>query len=198
MQTRWSGANGRYQAACGQGHCALTGGQATSRQEGQIFALLNYALGPGQSDLQIAVGTRVLRLDMAFPLPIGCTVVVEYDGAYWHIDQEERDRRKTDMVEFSGPYLVIRIREDPLQPLSNRDVSVPARADPAVCAQLVLLHLIHIIPGWPDYDTFRRIGGFVKTGQRPLTHFDIRCEPCKQIGQQYAHFRWLCIDSQRA
>jgi len=39
--TQWFGANCCYQAACEQGHCALTGNRATSKHEGQIFTLLD-------------------------------------------------------------------------------------------------------------------------------------------------------------
>jgi hypothetical protein len=53
-----AGASGRYQAACERGHCALTGGEATSKHEGQIFALLGYVIGPGQHDLRVRIGTR--------------------------------------------------------------------------------------------------------------------------------------------
>jgi very-short-patch-repair endonuclease len=51
---------------------------------------------------------------MGFPLPGGRILAVEYDGAYWHRAQEERDLRKTDMIQWSGQYCVVRIREDPL------------------------------------------------------------------------------------
>lgn len=181
MRTRWTGANGRYQAACEQGHCALTGGAATSKHEGQIFALLHYAIGPGQHDRRIRIGTRIVRLDMTFPLAGGRILAVEYDGAYWHQGQEVRDMRKTDMVAWSGQYRVLRIREDPLQPLTPLDVQVPRRADAAVCAQLTLLHLFH--ESWADIDAdgHLRIRAFLNASAQRLALPDIRCEACREV-----------------
>jgi len=139
MRTRWAGASGWYQAACEQGYCALAGGQAASKHEGQIFTLISYVLGAGQQNLQLEAYGRAVRLDMAFDLPSGEPIAVEYDGAYWHLGHEERDLDKTFRVSRSG-YWVIRIREDPLQPFTPDDVQVPARASAATCAQLALLH----------------------------------------------------------
>jgi hypothetical protein len=45
---------------------------------------------------------------MAFPLSGGRSLGVEYDGAYWHQGQEERDLRKTFMIEGTGQYYVLR------------------------------------------------------------------------------------------
>jgi hypothetical protein len=41
MRTNHPGVMGRYQVKCGQGLCALTGEQATSKLEGALFALLH-------------------------------------------------------------------------------------------------------------------------------------------------------------
>jgi hypothetical protein len=183
MPTRWAGASGRYQAACEQGHCALTGGAATSKHEGQVFALLSYVIGPGEHDLRVSIGTRFSRLDMAFPLLGARSLGVEYDGAYWHQGQEERDLRKTFMIEGTGQYYVLRIREEPLQPLTPLDVQVPARADPATCAQLALLHLFHELLMERGDDGHRRIWNFLSARAQLLALSDIRCGMCRQVAR---------------
>jgi hypothetical protein len=96
MYTRWAGATGRYQGKCEQGHCALTGDQATSKHEGEILTLLKYVIGHGRGDVKVPGGRRQFRLDMVFDLPSGLVLVAEYDGAYWHggRNQEERERNE--------------------------------------------------------------------------------------------------------
>jgi hypothetical protein len=94
MYTRWAGATGRYQGKCEQGHCALTGDQATSKHEGEILTLLKYVIGHGRGDVKVPGGRRQFRLNMVFNPPSGLGLVAEYDGAYWHggRNQEERQR----------------------------------------------------------------------------------------------------------
>lgn len=157
------------------------GGAATSKHEGQIFALLSYAIGPGQHDRRVPIGTRIVRLDMTFPLRDGRTLAVEYDGAYWHHGQEERDRRKTHMITWSGQYCVVRIREDPLQPLTPLDVQVPSRADAGVCAQLTLLHLVHELWTGIDDGDHRRIRDFLNASAQRMALPDIRCKTCREV-----------------
>jgi hypothetical protein len=79
MHTRWAGATGRYQGKCEQGHCALTGGQATSKHPGEILTLLKYVIGQGHGDMSVPVGRRQFRLDMVFNLPDSRVLVAEYD-----------------------------------------------------------------------------------------------------------------------
>ncbi|MEU5958250.1 hypothetical protein [Streptomyces sp. NPDC047525] len=54
-------------------------------------------------------------------LPARPPVVVEYDGAYWHRDAQERDRDKSADLMATG-HLVIRIREQPLFAITPNDV----------------------------------------------------------------------------
>jgi hypothetical protein len=182
MPTRWAGASGRYQAACEQGHCALTGGAATLKHEGQVFALLSYVIGPGEHDLRVSTGTRPSRLDMAFPLLGPRSLGIEDDGAYWHLGQEERDLRKTIMIEDTGLYYVLRIREEPLQPLTPLDVQVPARADPATCAQLTLLHLSIYLMELGDNGR-QRIRDFLSARAQLPAFPDIRCGMCHRVAE---------------
>jgi hypothetical protein len=186
MHTQWSGAAGRYQARCEQGHCALTGGQATSKLQGQIFTLLDYVLGPGKPDVRTWAGRLPLRIDMVFTLPSGEVLALEYDGAYWHRDQEERDSRKTHMIEgkwWDRACIVMRIREDPLAPLGPADIQVPARAGATTCARLILLHLIHMhmLP----YDLFERAESFLRASPHLLALSDIRCPQCLRVVRGY-------------
>jgi very-short-patch-repair endonuclease len=135
MRRRGPGTTGQYLASCEHGYCALSGRQATSKLEGQIFTLLDYVLGPGKHDWRSQVCGRRVQLDMVFTLPDDRALVVEYDGARWHRGKEERDGGKTRMIEegWKGrKCVVVRIREDPLMPLELPDVWVPPELTPSL------------------------------------------------------------------
>ncbi|MGD0247209.1 MAG: hypothetical protein ABSB59_43755 [Streptosporangiaceae bacterium] len=190
MYTRWAGATGRYQGKCEQGHCALTGDQATSKHEGEIRTLLKYVIGHGRGDVKVSSGRRQFRLDMVFDLPSGLVLVAEYDGAHWHggcnqeerRHNEERDYYKAREVEAAWGdrgCAVVRIREDPLEPLHHHDIQVPARSDPATCAKAVLLHLVHVLyPDFPGSGGEERVVCFLRSSASPLASGDLRCAGC--------------------
>jgi hypothetical protein len=194
MRTNQSRVTGSYQFKCGQGLCALTGDRATSKQEGDLFALLDFVIGDGRQDVHVRIGGREVRLDMKFDLPSGRKLVVEYDGARWHREHEERDFLKARNVEFYYPKcVVVRIREYPLEildaDLDSHDVQVPARVDGKACAQLVLLHLIHVMPS--DFvDSYGeaedRVISFLRSASRPLGRRGVKCETCWEIARYYS------------
>jgi hypothetical protein len=77
---------------------------------------------------------------------------------------------------------VVRIREEPLQPLCHHDVQVPARNDPKTCAQAVLIHLMHVLyPEFPGRRDEDRVTGFLKSAARPLAPSDLRCDDCREV-----------------
>ena len=146
--------------------------------------MLDYVIGPGRGD-QRDFAFRWVRLDMVFTVPTGRVLVVEYDGAYWHRNEEERDFRKARMVEEAWRNrgcMVVRIREDPLTPLCPIGVQVPARCDALTCARLVFLHLLHMMPDdIGDRYGEGEIGSFLRSSRRPLSRADVRCEQCEYV-----------------
>jgi len=197
MYTGWAGATGRYQGKCEQGHCALTGGQATSKHQGEVLTLLKYVIGHGRGDVSVFIGGRQFRLDMVFNLPDGRVLVAEYDGAYWHGGHERegrdyhegRDYYKARDVEEAWRdrrCIVVRIREDPLEPLHHHDVQVPARSDPEICAKTVLIHLVHVMyPGFLGSHGEDRVISFLRSAGRPLTFSDLRCDQCRHVASYF-------------
>lgn len=131
---------------------------------------------------------------MVFGLSAGGKLVVEYDGAYWHRGREEQDFLKARRVEtWYGPRcIVVRVREYPLEATGDGvfcspDVQVPARVDAGTCAQLVLLHLVHVMPfAFMDYETEERMLGFLRSAARPLEYGSVLCGTCRDIAH---HFR---------
>ena len=69
-------------------------------------------------------------------------LVIEYDGSYWHKDRA-RDARKTSRLNDAG-WRVIRIREEPLQPITPLDVVVPLNAGPKTVVDLLLSRLVEL------------------------------------------------------
>jgi hypothetical protein len=69
----------------------------------------------------IIVAGKVLDVDIVVP---SLRLLVEYDGAYWHQDNEDADRRKSKTLRQAG-WRVIRVREAPLAATHPDDVVVP-------------------------------------------------------------------------
>jgi hypothetical protein len=197
MYTRWTGATGRYQGKCEQGHCAQTGGQVASKHQGEILTLLKYVIGNGRGDVSVFSGRRQFRVDMAFSLPNGRVLAAEYDGAYWHGGNTPEERQRNEDRDFHKARaiedawrdkgcVVVRIREDPLEPLYPHDIQVPARSDPGTCAKAALIHLVHVlhsdILGSLGED---RVFGFLQSAARPLTFGDLRCDECRQVASYF-------------
>jgi hypothetical protein len=65
---------------------------------------------------------------------------------------------------------VVRIREDPLEPLHHHDIQVPARSDPATWAKAVLIHLVHVL--YPD---FPGSGGEERVVRRVMSFWPSGC-----------------------
>ncbi|MFC0429175.1 hypothetical protein [Kutzneria buriramensis] len=121
---------------------------------------------------------------MAFRFWDQLIVVIEYDGAYWHEGREDGDRGKSEAIaSLVGPageaHEVVRVREQPLSPLSDNDIAVPKRADAKTCARLVLLHLAHLFFAQPSgHDVLARIDLFLQSYANPGKDEDIWCRRC--------------------
>lgn len=136
-----------------------------SRQETELFAELQHVLTGGEQQYPLRTAQARFRLDMLFPSQEGGAVVVEFDGSYWHRDAEERDRLKAEAIERHRPgWVVVRVREEPLQLTRHSDVVVPLLADPFTAASIVIEHLMPLT-SWAD-ETHQRARAYVKGGRR--------------------------------
>ncbi|MFD3565773.1 DUF559 domain-containing protein [Streptomyces sp. NPDC058667] len=61
-------------------------------------------------------------MDITVELATSRTLVIEYDGSYWHADKREVDVEKSRDLLAAG-YLVARLREHPLASLPINDPS---------------------------------------------------------------------------
>ncbi|MER7862231.1 hypothetical protein ABTX61_24240 [Amycolatopsis japonica] len=177
---------GRYRANCSPSFCVAQNGPGRSGVEHDLFTLLRQALPRGKQSYEI--GGR--SADMGFRIASGLTIVVEYDGAYWHAGREATDRQKSKMIREHAGHRVVRLREDSLEQLDEHDLLVPKRADGLRCASLLLPHLAHTF-----YDEFEDLGlgsriGYLSIVNKPRPE-DITCEACEDF------VRYIEYDSER-
>ena len=72
------------------------------------------------NDHKVRFNDRLRDVDIAIePL----NVIVEYDGAYWHRNKQERDMTKNQQMEEAG-WTVIRVREEPLESIHPNDIFI--------------------------------------------------------------------------
>ena len=91
-----------------------------SRQELTIlFELASIFDGIDYSGYKTRIGKKILHLDIFIP---SLSLVLEYDSYYWHKDKVDKDIAKTQKL-LSYGYRVIRIRETPLIPIFEEDIS---------------------------------------------------------------------------
>lgn len=166
------GGYGGYRVRCEPGFCATNAGPGTSKTERDIRELFKLVLGP------IMPQSVAPPVDMAFDLQYGPLLAIEYDGAGWHKDREEQDRRKAERLARSG-IVVVRIREDPLRPLRNHDVWVPARSSAQACVQLALHHIAHVTH-WDE----QRIAVFLAALPTSPDRAQLPCRDCWRVARK--------------
>ncbi|WP_156959495.1 hypothetical protein [Nocardia sp. BMG51109] len=153
--------------------------------ERDIFSILNFVFGGGSPNYKVG-GRYALRADMMFPIgeQHRHSLVIEYDGAYWHSDDEDTDMNKivNTLYDPSGPHDIMRLREQPLRRLWPVDVSVPPRADAMTCARLALLHIAHRPEPYKlDHYYLDRIHQFLAFGATRLPEDQIHCDFCLEL-----------------
>lgn len=120
--------NERTNRSCRHG-CPACAGSNGSRVEIQAWWELSKLLPLSPRRQRLAsTGGQGLRPDLVVDLavpggPNG--LVIEYDGSQWHTD-EVRDRAKNMRYQAAG-YRVIRVREEPLTPIGEDDITVSVK-----------------------------------------------------------------------
>lgn len=121
-----------------------------SKQEIRLYAELRHVLSKliGQRNCHHdyfvpEAQARYRKADMAFT-----HILIEMDGSWWHQGKSARDRAKSKALSEAG-YIVVRVREKPLEALSQLDLVVEDLADTFEAASSVLAHLaaLAVIPG---------------------------------------------------
>lgn len=136
----WSASvKSRAYSGTGCPHCRL---QHRSIQEIRLAFELSYHLDIDHDFSKIHSNGKIYDVDICSPKE---NLIIEFDGYYFHRNNQKkdsaaRDREKSmELVELG--WRVIRVRERPLQKLSEHDVVVDSGLPADVCALEVLQHL---------------------------------------------------------
>ncbi len=128
--------------------CTLTPRSAQEiRLAHELAALIDFDL-----DLhKVRFGGRLRDVDIVLE---DLSIVVEFDGAYWHRNKVDKDRDKTTLIE-EADWEVIRVRERPLDSIHTNDVMADALAPAKTVADLVLNKIVEVtgaeIPRLDEY-----------------------------------------------
>jgi len=116
----------------------------TSAQEIQLAAELGVVLDIDLDRHTVPSAARVEKVDIIVP---ALSLIIEFDGSYWHDGTEEADAEKSGRLRTTA-WRVVRVREEPLECLHQDDVVVPFQAPPEQAATIVLEHLVtlEVIP----------------------------------------------------
>ena len=138
----------RTKRGSGCPYCTLTPRSAQEiRLAYELSALIDFDLDVHR----VRFAGRLRDVDMVLD---DLTVVVEFDGAYWHRNKVDKDREKTALMEEAG-WQVIRVRERPLDSIHVNDVMVDTLAPAKMVADLVLNKIVDLtgtdVPQLDDY-----------------------------------------------
>jgi hypothetical protein len=110
----------------------------TSAQEIRLAAELGVVLDIDLDRHTFPTPTKTEKVDVIVP---ALSLIIEFDGSYWHDSMQETDAEKSDRLRTASDY-VVRVREDPLECLHPHDVVVPFQVTPEQAAVIVLDHLV--------------------------------------------------------
>ncbi len=120
----------RVVAGSGCPHCTLTPRSAQEiRLAHELAALIDFDLDAHK----LRFAGRLRDVDI---LVEDLNLVVEFDGAYWHRNKVDKDREKTVWLEQER-WMVIRVRERPLESIHTNDVMVESLTPVKEVANLV-------------------------------------------------------------
>lgn len=114
-----------------------------SQLEVRTFTELRHVLGDyvgsieHDTSIKLLSGRR-LRVDVVID-----QIAVEFDGSHWHKDKTERDREKTALLVAEG-FTVIRVREHPLELISDRDIPIRRAPNAFEVAAAALRQMMHL------------------------------------------------------
>lgn len=114
-----------------------------SQLEVRTFAELRHVLGDyvesieHDTSIKLQSGRR-LRVDVVID-----HIAVEFDGSHWHKGKTKRDREKTALLVGEG-FTVIRVREHPLELISETDIPIRRAPNAFEIAAAVLRQMMHL------------------------------------------------------
>jgi hypothetical protein len=116
-------------------YCSLT---PQSKQELTItFELIKIFKNINPKGFKTKVNGKIRSIDIFIPeLNLG----IEFDGAYWHKDNEDLDKLKTEQLNQLG-FDIVRIRQKPLKQIFMSDILVNKKFDGKYITDMVLKYI---------------------------------------------------------
>lgn len=111
-----------------------------SAREVRIRHELAAVLGFAPDVVHLRLNGKRIAVDMAAE---HLRLIVEYDGSYWHQSKVHKDREKTELLIRNG-WRVVRLREEPLELLSDDDLPVQASTPVKAVVDQVLRRLVEM------------------------------------------------------
>ena len=131
----WKATISNRTAGNGCPFCTLT---PQSRQELQITFELKQFFDINPKGFKTRVQGKLWSIDIYIhELNLG----VEFDGSYWHKDKRDLDKLKTEKLNAEG-FQIMRIREEPLKPITEIDVVSKLPFNAKQVANDILDHII--------------------------------------------------------
>ncbi len=131
----WRTTIDKRKAGGGCPFCTLT---PQSKQELTITFELTQFFDIDPKGFKTRVEGRIWSIDIYLKeLNLG----IEFDGRYWHKDKKELDKLKTQKLKEDG-FHIMRIREEPLKPITDIDVVSTLPFNPKKVTNEILIHIL--------------------------------------------------------
>lgn len=157
----------------------------------KIERMLRYVLETVFEDKYVEFGQPVItddkgkkhRVDICLS---NLNLIVEYDGAYWHQNKENSDKKKTQaLLESNGEWNVVRIRGNPLKILrADWDMCIDESTESYVQIFKVLQHILCLI----ESKLIKCCTKIFKKAKE-VTLQDIKNINFREILENYDHFK---------
>ena len=130
----------------------------TSKREIRIaFEIYKVFEREYKKNSNVRIGKKTYQLDILLKKE---KIVIEYDGSYHHRDKVQLDIRKTEALVDSG-FMVIRIREKPLEKITESDILVDDDENYKKVVDKVLLQIQKLLGS-----EVRGINAYLRKNQR--------------------------------
>ena len=120
-------------------YCTLT---PQSRQELTITFELKQFFEINPKGFKTRINGKLWSIDIYLS---GLNLGVEFDGNYWHKDKRTLDKLKTEQLQEDG-FQIMRIREEPLKPITEIDVMSKLPFNPKDVVNDILRHILLAYP----------------------------------------------------
>ena len=111
---------------------------------------------------KIKFGKKVYSFDIFIP---SLNLVIEYDGKYWHKNNQEVDEKKI-RIALSDSLNIFRIRQSPLEKITEDDILVPSTFNGKIYTDLILQNIFKLYSDKITLQQLKKIEIYLTIKQR--------------------------------